>query len=631
LAAEGLQANSASGSAADSSANTASPNAFSCFWTFLSYPSLRFLHIPTLLQNKISQGDLQPDSILTRSLFEFLHPADAQLIRRDFQCFMDLRTLQGSIIRCRIKNLFAMGNSTSVDSRNAGEANDEYVLADVGLNAINHECVLAFFHVGRVPTAPACASQFKGEINRWDAKIVADLNAELFNALELANARSDAYDHVTPHGINSHATLASRSRIVQVFDAEDMSLLFVYPKERLSALISVDASEISHVPNFQAKYFHPEDYERFQGELTRIAERKTAGAVAGRGIGDGWGLHCEAPEPVHNCTSGLFYMQHRLCKANASAADVSQRSYVQVESVVVPYGKVMFVCTQALIPHSVEGHAPGLSSASWATGPRMHPTAERAPLDCPAIPAHKRAIMLAGRDAKPDSVEKPAVPVATVPTPEAPTSAEPPSDSYAQSQHPLPRAPTSLPATVAPAPASSVSIAAAGTDPSSMYGEEIPATYTSVTYNSPIDSSLFPPQVNPPARETEYQNASFHASPSRALPIKQEPTSGGMHGAMRVPRGSPYSLSATSPWVTPSAYDSYRGLPSPNTTGTIYTDLYGPAPPSGTQSHYIHRPRSPGPQMVLHQSYAAVRPFYRDHPLPHDASQIPRSAYPARD
>ena len=70
-----------------------------CFWTFLSYQSLRFLHIPRVFRSELANKQLPADALLGKSLFDMLHPADGSLLKRDFKCFMDLRTLQGSIIR----------------------------------------------------------------------------------------------------------------------------------------------------------------------------------------------------------------------------------------------------------------------------------------------------------------------------------------------------------------------------------------------------------------------------------------------------------------------------------------------------------------------------------------------------
>ncbi|KND00843.1 uncharacterized protein SPPG_03947 [Spizellomyces punctatus DAOM BR117] len=337
------------------------PDSFPCFWTLLSYQSLRFLYLPTSLKERVSQTGMSADSLLGQSLFDFLHPADAHLIQRDFRCFMDLRTLQGSIIRCRIRHPFA-DRARQVDyalrlqpfslqealefpklepTLNFLHREDDYILADIGVNAINEECVLAFFHVGRDHGGARCAESWKGEA-RWSANEIAELGLGLKDMLKKIEELDRTAESSRTLDAESDPA-ASKSRCIQVLDSEDLSLLFAYPKGRLSSILKTDIEKFVREPDLPSQTMHPDDARRFRGMLKK---KRTAKPSIKKENVD---FQPAEVEKLH-CTSSLFYMQHRMRVLDQETAKSEHDTYIEVESVVVPYGSVLFICTQTLGP-----------------------------------------------------------------------------------------------------------------------------------------------------------------------------------------------------------------------------------------------------------------------------------------
>ncbi|KAI8913110.1 hypothetical protein DFJ77DRAFT_466811 [Powellomyces hirtus] len=431
---------------------------FPCFWTFLSFRSLRFLHIPTLLKTQLANSargsadsKYSPatamgaaDTILGQSLFDYLHPADAQVLQRDFRTFMDLQTLQGSIIRCRMKHLFSgesqprqpvpstknehqRRNSYHHDQHHPPHVfppcedrhfeyphighhppfsrDEDYMLVDIGMNPINEECVLAFFHIGADDGGPACSHPFSGETHRWTSPDVAALGYGLQNSLKTADTLDRGV--LTSRAVDVRRdAAATTTRFVQILDAEDLSLLFVYPKERFTEVLDIDGQgstdtsddetsdgdgenplrrhgahhqhhqQQTGAPTRLEQSMHPDDFARFRKELTRrdtpssssSSSRSTSHQPKRRrrlsrsntispaqSPSENAAVKREAdsddePDPAKQqlCTKRLFYMPHRLRLASSLMSATPR--YIDAETVVVPYGKVLFLITQALGP-----------------------------------------------------------------------------------------------------------------------------------------------------------------------------------------------------------------------------------------------------------------------------------------
>ncbi|KAJ3046697.1 hypothetical protein HK097_000626, partial [Rhizophlyctis rosea] len=317
-----------------------------------------------------------------------LHPADGSLLKRDFKCFMDLRTLQGSIIRLRIRDNFCLtptGSTTVKEEYKDSDppSDDDWVIADIGLNAINEECVLAFFHIGKDPSELACATEFRGETERWSKEDVQHLEEELFQTLKEV---ADIEGEPKSDGVKEPQADTTNARVVQVLDSKDLNLLFAYPRPRLSNLLRGDVDKVWDMTDLYGTLLPPEDYRRFRDELGRLRERKERGGTKGK------------PRPVQvaslpdNCTSGLFYMQHRMLTLEnyPTSLPPTNDSFENVETVVVPYGAVTFVCMQRRKPlMPATAHAAAASQQVRATNkPDALISSTQPPDSAIALPQH---------------------------------------------------------------------------------------------------------------------------------------------------------------------------------------------------------------------------------------------------
>ncbi|KAF9585584.1 hypothetical protein BGW38_001670 [Lunasporangiospora selenospora] len=73
-----------------------------CFWALMTYGDLRFIYLSTSVQRAVSAKYKQ---LLGKSFFDYIHPDEAKLARKDLNAFMDVHNLYGSVTRCRFKNV----------------------------------------------------------------------------------------------------------------------------------------------------------------------------------------------------------------------------------------------------------------------------------------------------------------------------------------------------------------------------------------------------------------------------------------------------------------------------------------------------------------------------------------------
>ncbi|KAJ3043511.1 hypothetical protein HDV00_004900 [Rhizophlyctis rosea] len=183
--------------------------------------------------------------------------------------------------------------------------------------------------------------EFRGETERWTPEDVQHLEEELFRTLK--ELREIEGENKAEQKDSPPLTDVTNARVVQVLDSKDLNLLFAYPRDRLSTLLRGDADKVWDMHDLYATLLPPEDYRKFRDELGRLRERKEGGAAKDRR---------SRPVAVQslpdNCTSGLFYMQHRMMTLENYPTPLppTSDSFEHVETVVVPYGAVTFVCMQ---------------------------------------------------------------------------------------------------------------------------------------------------------------------------------------------------------------------------------------------------------------------------------------------
>ncbi|KAF9971619.1 hypothetical protein BGZ73_005411 [Actinomortierella ambigua] len=78
------------------------PGVVHCFWALMTYGDLRFIYLSDSVQKAVNS---KYEGLLGRSFFDFIHPDEAKLARKDLNAFMDVHNLYGSVTRCRFRNV----------------------------------------------------------------------------------------------------------------------------------------------------------------------------------------------------------------------------------------------------------------------------------------------------------------------------------------------------------------------------------------------------------------------------------------------------------------------------------------------------------------------------------------------
>ncbi|KAG0208052.1 hypothetical protein BGX28_000872 [Mortierella sp. GBA30] len=68
----------------------------------MTYGDLRFIYLSSSVQRAVSA---KYKELLGKSFFDYIHPDEAKLARKDLNAFMDVHNLYGSVTRCRFKNV----------------------------------------------------------------------------------------------------------------------------------------------------------------------------------------------------------------------------------------------------------------------------------------------------------------------------------------------------------------------------------------------------------------------------------------------------------------------------------------------------------------------------------------------
>ncbi|KAJ3271238.1 hypothetical protein HK104_004724 [Borealophlyctis nickersoniae] len=563
------------------------------------------MFIPPPLRTLLAKQGIPNESVLGKSLFELLHPSDKELVKRDFREFMDLRTLQGSIVRCRIRNFLASpppgptpardssppaasdvgsgdtekeGDDTTTKQQEDGEQvtkptaaaasvpasveEPEHVLADIGLNAVDEE-----FR----PTG--CTTDFKGEVERWGTSETTELNDELFGTLRDVKENDSKPEPVLDAMESEGPAEGCRSRVVHIFDSSDLSLLFAYPKDRMSDLVRGDVDPLLRVPDVYAKLLPDEDYHRLKDELLGSKSRgRKEGLLGGRRLSVS-----KRDEKTHNCTGGLFYLQHRIRRhdpklGNSSPAIHPRDAYANVESVVVPYGAITFICMQALTPAAMSVHH-ALIREQMRYIPTIGPMGRGRPTAYQQLSSpwgYPEAAEPGNRESAPPL---PAMPGALPPTPSDTGPLPPPPPSmFAMGAHQAP------------------------------HSDRLESAYGSSVY----DDYHLNKRRRLGEGESEGQRGSPRSSSDAASTrAPASPSAATRHDDAGHQQTPPPGSTADPPWYTASIYDAYESRPGqpPSAYGEALTTSSGhPSPPNAVQTgtRYASRPLSPRSYMAGH-------------------------------
>lgn len=205
-----------------------------CFWSILTMSDLEFVYIPSTVSSIRISGQAIGDLLLHHSLFEFMHPNEIALAKSDLSSFFQLKTLAGSVTRCRllslqnIANLHANNQKTEVYFKsNNFNANSQdkgtWSIVDLVIYTATNDTVLVCFHNADFETYLDCGS-------------ITSLNTSCQSRYRLVEedvsnlTRLMVDKEVTKSGLNSLPI-----RIFQIVDQSTGLALFTWPPNRISS------------------------------------------------------------------------------------------------------------------------------------------------------------------------------------------------------------------------------------------------------------------------------------------------------------------------------------------------------------------------------------------------------------
>ncbi|CAO3653346.1 unnamed protein product [Mucor fragilis] len=203
----------------------------SCFWSLLSLNSLEFVYIPSSIRKiKIATENDQTtiqDVLLHRSLFEFMHPSEIGMAKNDLSSFLKLKTLAGSVTRCRLLSLKSMACHVLSKKSSLPSDPQDWHIIDLVIYTATDDTVLAFFHntdfgschFNDIPLvcSPSCTA--KSDKTCFDYE----------DALRLLQVLKLIQKAPNTQMIDDHQ-LENPIRIFQIVDSITLKPLFVWPQ-----------------------------------------------------------------------------------------------------------------------------------------------------------------------------------------------------------------------------------------------------------------------------------------------------------------------------------------------------------------------------------------------------------------
>ncbi|CAG8468158.1 9934_t:CDS:2 [Dentiscutata erythropus] len=296
-----------------------------CFWSLLSLKDLSFVYVSPWLSKALGPDH---DLLLGASVFDYFHPQDRELARRDLS-------------ECRYNNVPAIRKrlqSQTTTSSNKGfppsklstyqDDDNDYIIMHLGMNVVSQDIVLACFH-------PDDGNYHfsKKDLNKLSSLLRKHSTAG-FSKVQTPPATPFPENKSFFGGSNS-----SPNRIFQILDRNSRSLIFSWP-------------DPSFVPGFDLSY----DKDEFS-RLLQNSSINPNNFINGK---DRIDVHSP------NCLR-LISNKHTIISSGKSQ---------QVESVMIPYGIIIFACFQV---------SPSTSTISFSSPPFKPQKSLSAPCSPPTI------------------------------------------------------------------------------------------------------------------------------------------------------------------------------------------------------------------------------------------------------
>ncbi|KAI8647276.1 hypothetical protein BD408DRAFT_439446 [Parasitella parasitica] len=203
----------------------------SCFWSLLSLDKLEFKYVPLSVGNiKISAENNQitiQDVLLHRSVFEFMHPSEIKMAKQDLSSFLKLKTLAGSVTRCRLLSFKSIAHHALSKDPSLSSSYQDWNIIDLVIYTATDDTVLAFFHNtdfascrlenGPLVSNPSCAVRSEKPCFDYEDAL------HLLQVLHLMQTTP-----TVPITEDHH--LISPIRIFQIVDSISLKPLFSWPQ-----------------------------------------------------------------------------------------------------------------------------------------------------------------------------------------------------------------------------------------------------------------------------------------------------------------------------------------------------------------------------------------------------------------
>ncbi|KAI7866546.1 hypothetical protein BDF14DRAFT_1812644 [Spinellus fusiger] len=299
-----------------------------CFWSLISLHQLEFIYVPRSVGDvEVAYGKLIKDLLLHRSILEFMHQDEVDQARNDLSGFTCMKTLAGSVTRCRIRPLetiarFSYQYETGSESKsslnsqfnttqklNIDQGEDtEWDVVDIVMYTISEDVILTFFHRSEHNNS-IC-----GEIS-FDVQ-------DIQKAVKMLNSYTEKNLH--------ESSLQEQSwkdpvRIFQIHDSVNNQLIASWPS--LSD-VHRESAFSRHPRHPNATYAEHNTYVpqliNKVTELTRIATSRNMSGISGD--------HRQGVDEIA-CTHHFH---------SSSMVHLDSHGMLRFERIIIPYGLIVF-------------------------------------------------------------------------------------------------------------------------------------------------------------------------------------------------------------------------------------------------------------------------------------------------
>ncbi|CAI2171363.1 8056_t:CDS:2 [Funneliformis geosporum] len=320
-----------------------------CFWCLLSLKDLSFVYLSSWFSKVLGP---EHDLMLGTSFFDYFHPEEQELARRDLTEFVKKKTLTCSVTRCQYNSIQSIRNklqrsmipssksfqqmtqyspvsSTMTSPTSLQQSNDEFIIMNVGMNVVSQDIVLACFHSDE--------DNSRCEID----KLTSLMHKHVENGLsKVQTPPSTPFSENSFNGNNDETP----NRIFQIFNRKSLEMIFTWPDPRQSFSINDSTDSTSDL-------YNKDDFSRLLQDV--LMTKNNHARINNNGSNDPDKKTNKADAGSPNCLK-LVSDKHIIL--------LSSGTYRQVESVVISYGDIIFAYFQ-ILPSAYSKGSLGVSSA----------------------------------------------------------------------------------------------------------------------------------------------------------------------------------------------------------------------------------------------------------------------------